>query len=66
MNSANREQLQDRLARIIERMQFIQRAIKSSGQPASPGELSELARLGNEYAGIVEQLANGPDNTGLA
>ncbi len=66
MNSTNREALQERLARIIERMQFIQRAIKSSGQPASPGELAELARLGNEYAVIVEQLADIPDNAGLA
>jgi hypothetical protein len=58
MKSANSsgEEPEVRLERIIGRMQFIQRAIKSSGQPASVGELSELKKLGSEYARIIEQL----------
>jgi len=58
--------LQERLAAIIERMQRIQRAIRSSGQPASMRELSELQTLGREYARIVDQLANGPGDNEVA
>jgi hypothetical protein len=47
-------------------MQSIQRALKASGQPASMGELSELKKLGREYARIIEQLANEPGSMGLA
>ena len=54
------------LERVISRMYKIQRAIKASGQPASMLELMELKDLGNEYARIVEQLANPPDGTELA
>ena len=54
------EEQQERLAAIIERMQRIQRAIRSSGQPVSMGELSELRKLGREYAEIIDHLANGP------
>jgi hypothetical protein len=57
---------QQRLEDIISRMQKIQRAIKASRQPASMYELTELKQLGNEYARIVERLANRLDDTGLA
>jgi len=55
---------QQRLEDVIGRMQKIQRAIKASRQPASMLELMELKELGNEYARIVERLANA--GTGLA
>ena len=57
---------QQRLETIISRMQKIQRAIKASRQPASMRELMELKQLGNEYARIIERLANAGDGTGLA
>ena len=57
---------QQRLADVITRMQKIQRAIEASRQPASMLELQELKGLGNEYARIVERLANAGDGTGLA
>ena len=57
---------QQRLADVITRMQKIQRAIKASRQPASMLELQELKDLGNEYARIVERLANAGAGTGLA
>lgn len=60
------DELQDRLAAIIERMQHIQRAIRSSGQPAAMGELAELQKLGREYAHIIDWLANGPDGDEVA
>ena len=49
---------QQRLEAVIKRMQKIQRAIKASRQPASMLELTELKELGNEYARIIERLAN--------
>jgi hypothetical protein len=49
---------QQRLETVIKRMQKIQRAIKASRQPASMLELTELKELGNEYARIIERLAN--------
>lgn len=48
---------QEKLERVIARMQAIQRAIKSSGQPASLFELQELKDLGREYARIIDDLA---------
>ena len=57
---------QERLEQIIFRMQKIQKAIKASGQPPSMLELSELKELGNEYARMVDLLANHPGGTGLA
>jgi len=59
-------ELQEKLARVIARMQAIQRAIKSSGQPASMFELQELKDLGVEYARLVDQLANAPDGPSRA
>jgi len=53
---------QQRLEKVIARMQTIQRAIKSSGQPASLFELQELKDLGIEYAQIVDSLESTPDN----
>ena len=47
-----------KLEQVIDRMQAIQRGIKSSGQPASMFELQELKDLGLEYARLVEDLAN--------
>ena len=68
MNSRSLEQavLQDRLASIIDRMQYIQRAIRTSGQPASAGEIGELKKLGSEYADIVQLLADGAGGSDLA
>jgi hypothetical protein len=51
---------QEKLERVIARMQAIQRAIKSSGQPASLFELQELKDLGREYARIIDDLAGLP------
>ena len=53
-------EIQEKLERVIARMQAIQRAIKSSGQPASMFELQELKDLGVEYARLVDDLANSP------
>ncbi|UCC55985.1 MAG: hypothetical protein JSU75_11695 [Gammaproteobacteria bacterium] len=64
--NSSQEDLETRLESIIARMQSIQRAIKASGQPPSMGELSELKKLGSEYARIIEQLANKPGSRGLA
>ena len=50
-------ELQERLEKIIRRMQKIQRSIKASRQPVSRLELMELMDLGREYARIIEQLA---------
>jgi len=49
---------QEQLERVIVRMQAIQRAIKSSGQPASMFELQELKDLGREYARLVANMGN--------
>lgn len=51
---------QEKLERVIARMQAIQRAIKSSGQPASLFELHELKDLGREYGRIIDDLAGLP------
>ena len=51
-------EIQEKLERVITRMQAIQRAIKSSGQPASMFELQELKNLGREYARLVDELVN--------
>ena len=53
-------EVQEKLERVIVRMQAIQRAIKSSGQPASMFELQELKDLGREYARIIDELAEFP------
>jgi len=45
-----------RLDRIVNRMQNIQRAIKSIGAPPSLLEIGELKELGLEYADIVDRL----------
>ena len=58
--------LHDRLESIIDRMQYIQRAIRSSGQPVTQGELAELQRLGREYGELMEQLAAGAGGTDIA
>jgi len=57
---------QERLERVIARMQAIQRAIKSSGQPASMFELQELKDLGREYARVIDDLAELPGRPPLA
>ena len=64
-NCLNADAAQQRLEKIILRMQHIQKAIKASAQPPSMLELSELKELGNEYARIVDFLANHPGETGL-
>jgi hypothetical protein len=68
MNGRSLEQavLQDRLASIIDRMQYIQRAIRTSGQPVSAGEILELKKLGSEYADILELLADGAGGSDVA
>jgi len=62
----NADTAQERLGQVIRRMKKIQKDIKASGQPPSMRELSELKELGNEYARIVDFLANHPGETGLA
>ena len=62
----NTDTAQQQLEQIILRMQNIQKDIKASAQPPSMLELSELKELGNEYARIVDFLANHPAGTGLA
>ena len=47
---------QEKLERVIARMQAIQVAIKASGQPASMFELQELKDLGRAYARLVANL----------
>ena len=60
------EELQDRLDIIIDRMQRIQRDIRSSRQPATMRELAELQQLGREYARIIEQLSDGLGSNNVA
>jgi hypothetical protein len=48
--------LLSRLDQILNRMQDIQRAIKSVGAPPSLLEIAELKELGLEYAEIVDRL----------
>jgi len=45
-----------RLDRIVNRMQDIQRAIRSSSAPPSLLEIGELKELGLEYADIIDRL----------
>ena len=59
-------EIQEQLERVITRMQKIQRAIKSSGQPASMFELQELKDLGREYARLVDDMANNPGGSSHA
>lgn len=51
---------QQQLEEVIARMQAIQRAIRSSGQPPSMFELQELKDLGAEYARIIDSLESAP------
>jgi hypothetical protein len=53
--------LLSRLDQIVNRMQDIQRAIKSVGAPPSLLEIGELKKLGLEYAEIVDRLKNRQD-----
>jgi len=53
--------LLSRLDQIVNRMQDIQRAIKSVGAPPSLLELGELKELGQEYADIIGRLKNRQD-----
>jgi hypothetical protein len=48
--------LLSRLDQIVNRMQDIQRAIKSVGAPPSLLEIGELKQLGREYAAILDRL----------
>ena len=57
---------EEKLERVITRMQAIQRAIKASGQPASMFEIQELKDLGREYALILDSLAESPDGSSQA
>jgi hypothetical protein len=45
-----------RLDRIVNRMQDIQRAIRSISAPPSLLEIGELKELGLEYADIIDRL----------
>ena len=55
--------VKEQLERVIARMQAIQRAIKSSGQPASLFELQELKDLGREYARVIDSLSDFPEGS---
>lgn len=48
--------LLSRLDQIVNRMQDIQRAIRSVGAPPSLLEIGELKELGQEYAEIIGRL----------
>jgi len=48
--------LLSRLDQIVNRMQDIQRAIRSSSAPPSLLEIGELKELGLEYADIIDRL----------
>jgi hypothetical protein len=50
-----------RLRKIIRRMKKIQQDIASDGQPVSPTQITELERLGSEYANIVTELRSVAD-----
>jgi hypothetical protein len=56
MNSQPDNELVSRLEEIVNRMQVIQRAIKSVDAPPSMLEIGELKELGREYAEIVDRL----------
>ncbi len=49
-------ELVSRLEKIVQRMQQIQRAIRSVGAPPSMLEIAELKELGVEYGEIVARL----------
>ncbi|MGI9321240.1 MAG: hypothetical protein ACR2O5_07495 [Thiogranum sp.] len=53
--------LLSRLDQIVNRMQDIQRAIRSVGAPPSLLEIGELKELGQEYAEIIGRLKNHRD-----
>ena len=53
--------LLSRLDQIVNRMQDIQRAIRSVGAPPSLLEIGELKELGQEYAEIIGRLKNRQD-----
>ena len=53
--------LLSRLDQIVNRMQDIQRAIRSVGAPPSLLEIGELKELGQEYAEIIGRLKNHQD-----
>lgn len=53
--------LLSRLDQIVNRMQDIQRAIKSVDAPPSLLEIGELKELGLEYAEIIDRLKNRQD-----
>ena len=57
------KQLLSRLDQIVNRMQAIQRAIKSVDAPPSLLEIGELKELGLEYAEIIERLKAGRNAT---
>ena len=60
-NSDGDINLLSRLDRIVNRMQDIQRAIKSVGSPPSLLEIGELKQLGLEYAEIIDRLKDRQD-----
>jgi hypothetical protein len=49
-------ELQALLVCIIDKMKALQRQIASDSQPASMHELDALAKLGTQYANIIEKL----------
>jgi len=53
--------LLSRLNQIVNRMQDIQRRIKSVGAPPSLLEIGELKELGLEYAEIIDRLKDRQD-----
>ena len=53
--------LLSRLDQIVNRMQDIQRRIKSVGAPPSLLEIGELKELGLEYAEIIKRLKDRQD-----
>lgn len=50
-------ELEARISEIIKQLQKIQKAIHSTGQPASTLELAMLRELGEEYGKLVEKIS---------
>lgn len=55
--SSEHKQLSKRLKGIIKNMKKVQKSIHGSKQPASMHELDKLTGLGEEYAMVVQQIA---------
>ena len=53
-------ELQALLVSIIDKMKALQKQIASDSQPASMHQLDALAKLGKQYAEVIESLRAAP------